>query len=75
MFLAYHETRQPGAVLAGRGVPPYADLLRFCPHFPPFLANSRMTRRYINQFGDRENIDEIFLVSEKQLRNNRNGNL
>ena len=34
-----------------------------------------MTRRYINQFGDRENIDEIFLVSEKQLRNNRNGNL
>ncbi len=34
-----------------------------------------MTRRYINQLGERETVDEIYLLSEKQLRTNRNGNL
>lgn len=34
-----------------------------------------MARRYITQLGERENLDEVFLASEKQLRTNRNGNL
>jgi 3'-5' exoribonuclease len=34
-----------------------------------------MPRRFINQLGEREAVDEIFLASEKQLRPNRNGNL
>jgi len=34
-----------------------------------------MSRRFIKQLGDNETIDEVFLVSEKQLRTNRNGNL
>lgn len=34
-----------------------------------------MPRRFINQLGEREEIDEVFLASEKQLRPNRNGNL
>jgi len=34
-----------------------------------------MNRRFINQLGENESVDEIFLVSEKQLRTNRNGNL
>ena len=33
------------------------------------------SRRYINQLGERENINEIFLLTEKQLRPNKNGNL
>jgi 3'-5' exoribonuclease len=32
-------------------------------------------RRYINQLGERENIDQVFLIADKQLRANRNGNL
>ena len=32
-------------------------------------------RRYVNQLGERENIDQVFLVADKQLRANRNGNL
>jgi 3'-5' exoribonuclease len=32
-------------------------------------------RRYINQIGERESIDQVFLVADKQLRANRNGNL
>jgi 3'-5' exoribonuclease len=32
-------------------------------------------RRYINQLAEREQIDQIFLVADKQLRVNRNGNL
>jgi 3'-5' exoribonuclease len=32
-------------------------------------------RRFINQLGERENIDQVFLVADKQLRANRNGNL
>lgn len=34
-----------------------------------------MPRRFINQFGHQESIDQIFLASQKQLRPNRNGNL
>ena len=34
-----------------------------------------MTRRYANQIGHQETIDQVFMVGEKQLRPNRNGNL
>jgi 3'-5' exoribonuclease len=34
-----------------------------------------MARRYVNQLGQQEAIDQVFMVSEKQLRSNRNGNL
>ena len=34
-----------------------------------------MTRRFINQLGEHETVREIFLVGNKQLRQNRNGNL
>ncbi len=34
-----------------------------------------MSRRFITQFGERENVDQVFLVADKQLRANRNGNL
>jgi 3'-5' exoribonuclease len=34
-----------------------------------------MTRRFVNELTDAENIDQVFLASEKQLRTNRNGNL
>jgi 3'-5' exoribonuclease len=34
-----------------------------------------MSRRFINQLGEGESVDQIFLASEKQLRTNRNGNL
>jgi 3'-5' exoribonuclease len=34
-----------------------------------------MTRRFIEQLSDGEAIEEVFLVVEKQLRANRNGNL
>ncbi len=33
------------------------------------------TRRFVRDFGDGDEVDEVFLVSEKQLRTNRNGNL
>jgi 3'-5' exoribonuclease len=33
-----------------------------------------MTRRFVDQLGDGENVDEVFLVVDKQLRANRNGN-
>lgn len=39
----------------------------------PQQVDSR--RRYIKQLTDGENIEEVFLVVEKQLRANRNGNL
>jgi 3'-5' exoribonuclease len=32
-------------------------------------------RRFINQLGERENIDQVFLLADKQLRANRAGNL
>lgn len=34
-----------------------------------------MPRRFINQYGERENISDVFLASDKQLRTNKNGNL
>src|SRR5439155_16191225 len=34
-----------------------------------------MPRRFIKQFSDGDTLDEIYLVTDKQLRANRNGNL
>ena len=34
-----------------------------------------MNRRYVNEFGHQETIDQVFVASDKQLRPNRNGNL
>lgn len=34
-----------------------------------------MSRRFITELGENETIDQVFIVSEKQLRTNRNGNL
>lgn len=34
-----------------------------------------MTRRYVNQMANGESVDEVFLVADKQLRANRQGNL
>lgn len=34
-----------------------------------------MSRRFVNQLRDRENVDEVYLAAEKQLRTNRNGKL
>src|ERR1700729_3635468 len=34
-----------------------------------------MTRRYVNQLTNGDTIDEVFLVADKQLRANRQGNL
>jgi 3'-5' exoribonuclease len=34
-----------------------------------------MTRRYVNQLASNDSIDEVFLVADKQLRANRQGNL
>jgi 3'-5' exoribonuclease len=34
-----------------------------------------MTRRFVQQLADGQTIEEVFLVSDKQLRANRNGNL
>ena len=34
-----------------------------------------MTRRYVEQFRDGDSLDDVYLVTDKQLRANRNGNL
>ncbi|MBM4094915.1 MAG: CMP-binding protein, partial [Planctomycetes bacterium] len=34
-----------------------------------------MTRRFIHELTEHESVDEVFLVSDKQLRTNRNSNL
>jgi 3'-5' exoribonuclease len=34
-----------------------------------------MTRRFVNQLADGETVEEVYLVTDKQLRANRNGNL
>ena len=34
-----------------------------------------MTRRYVEQLTDGETIEDVYLVTDKQLRANRNGNL
>ena len=44
----------------------------------PFLSHQRphlMTRLYVNQLANGESVDELYLVSDKQLRANRQGNL
>ncbi|MCL4207780.1 MAG: HD domain-containing protein [Pirellulaceae bacterium] len=33
-----------------------------------------MSRRFISQLGERETVDEVYLVADKQLRTNRQGN-
>ena len=33
------------------------------------------TRRFVSQLGHKENVEQVFLASDKQLRPNRNGNL
>jgi hypothetical protein len=35
----------------------------------------RMTRRYVNQLTHGDSVDDAFLVADKQLRANRQGNL
>jgi len=35
---------------------------------------TRMSRRFVNQLEDGENVEEVFLVTDKQLRSNKNGN-
>src|SRR6266446_10679535 len=34
-----------------------------------------MTRRFVQQLADGDTIEEIYLITDKQLRANRNGNL
>lgn len=34
-----------------------------------------MARRFINQLGEHENVEQVYQVTDKQLRTNRNGNL
>jgi 3'-5' exoribonuclease len=34
-----------------------------------------MSRRYVSQFGHQETVSDVFVVADKQLRPNRNGNL
>ena len=34
-----------------------------------------MNRRYVNEFGHQETIDQVFVAADKQFRPNRNGNL
>jgi 3'-5' exoribonuclease len=34
-----------------------------------------MSRQYVNQLGHQDIVDQVFVVGEKQLRPNRNGNL
>src|SRR3954462_14396738 len=34
-----------------------------------------MSRRFVQQLADGESVEEVYLVSDKQLRANRNGNL
>ena len=33
-----------------------------------------MTRRFINELGENEALDQVFRVQSKRLRSNRNGN-
>jgi 3'-5' exoribonuclease len=33
-----------------------------------------MSRRFVREFGDQENVDQVFLASDKQVRSNRQGN-
>lgn len=48
---------------------------RIHPSILPYTAESfSMSRRFISQMGEQEDIDQSFLVADKQLRANRNGN-
>src|SRR5713226_7867999 len=55
-----------GPAEAGRPSPPLPRQPR---RFP------RMSRRFVNQLANGDSIDEVFLVADKQLRANRQGNL
>src|SRR3981081_2337987 len=39
------------------------------------MRKMRMSRRFVEQLADGDSVEEVFLVAEKQLRANRNGNL
>ncbi len=39
------------------------------------LERQLMARRYLNEYGDGDSIDEVFLLAEVQLRANRNANM
>ena len=41
----------------------------------PFADRRSMSRIYVNQLNDGQNVDGVFRASEKQLRPNRAGNL
>jgi 3'-5' exoribonuclease len=47
--------------------------LSFC--FPFVSKAVFMGRRFVQHLADGDNVDEVFLVTDKQLRANRNGNL
>src|SRR6188768_654304 len=34
-----------------------------------------MKRQFLGELSERDNVDDVYLVSEKQLRSNKNGNL
>src|SRR3954452_8626779 len=45
-------------------------------HFPSSSGKAAsMGRKFVQQMADGDGIDEIYLVTDKQLRANRNGNL
>ena len=44
-------------------------------HGQPTTDEIAMSRRFVQQLADGDTIDEVFLVTDKQLRANRNGNL
>ena len=65
-----------GVQLAARRLWPFPAPLEF--NFKCQISNlnpNPMPRRFVNQLGHQENIDQVFLASQKQLRPNRNGNL
>src|SRR5208337_484637 len=43
--------------------------------FPRTESIRRMSRRYVNQLSHGDSVDESYLVADKQLRANRQGNL
>src|SRR3984957_1609475 len=44
-------------------------------HLGPASKAVTMARRFVQELTDGETLEEVYLVSEKQLRANRNGNL
>ena len=52
------------------------DKMVFCVVLAELSAERlSMLRRYVNQLGHQDIVDQVFVVAEKQLRPNRNGNL